>query len=88
MTTMLLALVLSDAVLYASDLNDNRIVRGKQGGSSVQTLRSTTPWTPRIDSWESEDGLCPVFFQHEIEGFGTVLIRPRCREDDGLPHAL
>ncbi len=88
MTAMLIALALSDAVLNANDLNDNRIVSEKEGGASARPLHSTNPWKPRVDSWKSDQAACPVFFQREIEGFGTVLIGPRCPDDDQLPHAL
>ena len=82
MTAMLLALVLSDAALNESKLIIHRFVVEPE--SSDERFRE---WKPGIESWTIEGKDCPVFFQREIEDFGTVQVGPRCDEDE-VPYAL
>jgi hypothetical protein len=84
MTAMLLALVLSDAALNESkaDVYSFAVEPEPEAGKPKRE------WKPGIESWSYDGKDCPIFFSQEIEGFGTVVIGPRCREDNGLPHAL
>ena len=91
MTVMLLALVFSDAALNASEVGKYKIGSEMDGGGAetrAQPSNRTRAWSPGVDSWKTESGDCPVFFQRDIDGFGTFRVGARCREDDGLPHAL
>ena len=84
MTAMLLALVLSDAALNESKADVYRFAVEPEPDAK----RQSSAWKPGIESWSYDGKDCPIFFSQEIEGLGTVVIGPRCREDDGLPHAL
>jgi hypothetical protein len=79
---MLLALVLSDAALNASEASEFRLLVEPLPSKDGQPRR----WTSGVNGWEIEKE-CPAFFQREIEGFGIVRIGPRC-EDDQIPYAL
>ena len=84
MTAMLLALVLSDAALNESKATVYRFVVDPKS----EDERQTREWKPGIDSWTVEGKDCPVFFQREIEDFGTVQVAPRCQDDDEVRYAL
>jgi hypothetical protein len=82
---MLLALAFSDAALSARP-DGYRVLDEQQADRSAphSHLRA---WSPRVE-WPGERDECPIFFRHGLDGFGQVRVGPRCREDDGLPHAL
>ena len=83
MTAMLLALVLSDAALNASETSEYRLIVEPPAAKDGQRRE----WTPGIDAWEPKNKECPAFFQREVEGFGIIRVGPRC-EDDKIPYAL
>jgi len=82
MTVMLLALFLSDAPANASNLTEYKLVGDQDGGGSTERRVIADPvhhraWEPRVN-WISEKDDCPVFFQRDLSGFGTVRVGPRC----------
>ena len=51
----------------------------------IGTAERSGEWHPDA-SFEDEEE-CPIFFEKEIEGLGSLRIGPRCARD-GLPYAL
>lgn len=85
MTVMLLALFLSDAAANASELSEYKLAADQDGGGSAEQHVIAEPvrrrtWEPRVN-WTSEKVDCPVFFQREVSGFGSVRVGPRCTPD-------
>jgi hypothetical protein len=86
MTAMLLALVFSESALSQADEPHYRIFEEQEESRSAPQADGR-PWSPNVE-WKDEEADCPIFFRRDIDGFGTLSVHPRCREDDGLPHAL
>ncbi len=84
MTVMLLALILSDTTLRASDYR-------LSGDAGIDTRYEPRPrpreWKPGVDSWTIENRDCPAFFQHEVEGGTFIRVGPRCADEE-IPYAL
>ena len=86
MTTILLALVFSNAALAAAEANDAQDGAGAAAPRPSPTI-SARAWHPDVDNWDDERSECPIFFQQHVDGFGIVRIGARCADDD-YPHAL
>jgi len=85
MSVMLLALLLSDSALNASDASEYRLV--VEPLPEADERSKSRAWTPGVDGWERGGNECPAFFQHHIDGFGQVRIGPRCEKEE-IPYAL
>ena len=85
MTVMLLAMLLSDSALAASDANEYRLVVELLPEADERS--KSRAWTPGVDSWERGGNDCPAFFQRHIDGFGQIRIGPRCEKEE-IPYAL
>ena len=89
MTVMLLALLMSDSALNASDISAYRITGESTGQSrEAEAKARTRTWKPGVDHWTIERVECPAFFKDQIEGFGNLQVGPRCDDDLELPYAL
>lgn len=85
MSVMLLAMLLSDSALNASEVNEYRLV--VEPLSEAGERPNSRAWTPGVDGWERGGNDCPAFFQRDIDGFGQVRIGPRCQKEE-IPYAL
>jgi len=85
MTVMLLAMLLSDSALNASEVTEYRLV--VEPLPEADEPPKSRAWTPGVDSWERKGNECPAFFQRHIDGFGQVRIGPRCPKEE-IPYAL
>ena len=83
MTVMLLALILSDTTLAASDY---RLVDERGIDTRFEPRLRTREWKPGVDGWKIENKDCPAFFRRDVGG-GFLSIGPRC-EDEEIPYAL
>lgn len=85
MTAMLLAIALSDAALNAQEMKSYRVSDQQDVGGSAEPIRvthtQTRAWTPGVADWSDRKADCPIFFQKEIEGFGTFKVGPRCQSE-------
>jgi hypothetical protein len=89
MTVMLLALLMSDSALNASDIRAYRITEESTGESrETQARERARAWKPGVDRWMIEKVECPAFFKDQIEGFGNLQVGPRCDADLEVPYAL
>ena len=83
MTAMLLAIALSDAALNAHEMKNYRVSDQQEVGGSAEpvviTHARTRAWTPSVLDWSDDKADCPIFFQRDIEGFGTFKVGPRCQ---------
>ena len=82
MSVMLLALLLSDSALNASEY---RLVVEPQPEADARP--QPRAWTPGVDGWKREGSECPAFFQRHIDGFGQIRVGPRCEQEE-IPYAL
>jgi hypothetical protein len=82
MPVMLLALALSDAAFNAHQMNEYRPSDQQESGGSAPLQpdkpQQTHPWTPGVTDWSDDEGECPIFFQQELNGFGTFKVGPHC----------
>jgi hypothetical protein len=85
MSVMLLALLLSDSALNASEASEYRLV--VEPLTDADERSKSRAWTPGVDSWERGGDECPAFFQRHIDGVGQVRIGPRCQKEE-IPYAL
>jgi hypothetical protein len=83
---MLLALAFSNSALTAADASDLHESTGTSGPHSAPAVRARA-WQPGVDKWDDEKSKCPIFFRHDVEGFGVVRVGPRCADDE-IPYAL
>lgn len=75
MTVMLLAMLVSDAALNASEYR----VDAAQPKSEAPAAPSRRAWTPGV-KWDQPKGDCPAFFQREVAGLGQIRVSGRCGE--------
>jgi hypothetical protein len=81
MTAILLALVLADGAVNASEFREYKIVEEQEGGGRAEPAPVTHEWTPRVQTWSVEKVECPAFFKGAIKGFGLFRIGARCIAD-------
>ena len=84
MTVMLVALILSDSTLIASDY---RLVEDQQVDPRFEPRPRPREWKPGVDGWTIENKDCAVFFRRDVAGAGLLTVGPRC-EDEEIPYAL
>ena len=84
MTVMLLALILSDTTLAASDY---RLVDEQRFDTRFEPRPQPREWKPGVDSWKIETRDCPAFVRQDLGTFGVFSAGPRC-EDEEIPYAL
>jgi hypothetical protein len=78
MTAILLALVLADGAVTASEYREYKIVEEKDGGDRADPASATHVWAPRVQSWGAEKAGCRAFYEGEIDGFGILRVGPLC----------
>jgi len=84
MTMILLALIMSDTTLVASDY---RLAGEQETDARLEPQSRPREWKPGVDSWTIENPDCPAFFQREVDGGAVIRVGPRC-VDEEIPYAL
>jgi len=75
MTVMLLAMLISDTALNASEYR----VDVPQPKNEASAAPSRLAWSPGV-KWDQAEADCPAFFQRQLTGLGQFRVGGRCGE--------